>query len=313
MSVSTDIQHYSNCLDSIHKERDELSDQIEKLRDERHDLRREMFKLEWDDHDVTAIRQRVSGIEAEIEPLIEQQDALHDETMELLDAGPKGLFMRPEEGFSGMLSKPLGPLPCRAKKVDPTAESLATVGDYRIKGFLLLLLAVTCLISLVITVPWTGVSPGLFILGICKQLLPWWVGMPVALFLMYQLAKLLTRGMVRPTYKGKALDQAAMFEEQWFRMGAESWSPWRRIYSCLSFGAVHLVNVIYSPASLIVVGCIGGVFMLVYLREYQRSGSRERAVLASTKLHAAYNRFAFLYMGVAVFLMVGLTIAQQVM
>jgi len=49
---------------------------------------------------------------------------------------------------------------------------------------------------------------------------------------------------------------------------------------------------------------VGGVYMAAYLREYRRTGSYERATIAAAKLHAAYNRFALVYMVVAVSLMI---------
>ncbi len=311
MRAST-FERYIQRTEDIRQQREDLHNQIEKLQDSRYNLRKEMFDLEWDNHDVTDIQQRVGTLEAEIQSLEDERDVLFEELMDLHNVGPDGFFERPEDGFGGWLSKPLGPLPSCAKRVTPSTENLETVGNYRIMGFVLFLCAVTCLITLVLTVPWTGISPGLAILAGLEQILPWWLAMPCWLFTMYRLMKLLSRGIEMPWSKGKALDRAAMYEEQWFRMGAESWSARQRIYSCLSFGAVHLANIIYPAASLIVVGCVGGVFMWAYLREYKRSGSYERAVLASTKLHAAYNRFAFLYLGVAICLMVGLTVAQLV-
>ena len=62
---------------------------------------------------------------------------------------------------------------------------------------------------------------------------------------------------------------------------------------------MHVANIIYPIGSLIVVTLVGGVFMACYLRVYRRTGDTQAATLSSAKLHATYNRFAIVYMAVA--------------
>ena len=77
-------------------------------------------------------------------------------------------------------------------------------------------------------------------------------------------------------------------EEQLFRLGAESWSTWRRIGKTLLFGLVHaLVGIPIGFALALSIG--GAHFLLGYLRTWRRTGSRRAALLESTRLHLAYN------------------------
>ena len=78
-------------------------------------------------------------------------------------------------------------------------------------------------------------------------------------------------------------------EEELFRLGAEGWSPWKRVGKTLLFGLVHAV--IGIPIGFALALSIGGAhFLLGYLRGYRRSGgSRREALLESTRLHLAYN------------------------
>ena len=77
-------------------------------------------------------------------------------------------------------------------------------------------------------------------------------------------------------------------EEQLFRLGAESWSTWRRIGKTVLFGLVHaLVGIPIGFALALSIG--GAHFLLGYLRMWRRTGSRRAALLESTRLHLAYN------------------------
>ena len=77
-------------------------------------------------------------------------------------------------------------------------------------------------------------------------------------------------------------------EEQLFRLGAESWSMWRRIGKTLLFGLVHAV--VGIPIGFALALSIGGAhFLLGYLRAWRRTGSRRAALFESTRLHLAYN------------------------
>jgi hypothetical protein len=77
-------------------------------------------------------------------------------------------------------------------------------------------------------------------------------------------------------------------EEVLFRLGAEQWSPWKRIGKTLLFGLVHAV--VGIPIGFALALSIGGAhFLLGYLRAFRRTGSRREALFESTRLHLAYN------------------------
>lgn len=270
------FKRYTDCIQEIRKDQDDVSDQIEELRNKRHNLRQEMLDLDWGSPDAPKFRQQIRDIDDQIEELRDKQDALHDEIMEVISVGPEDLFGRPEHGFGGALCKPLGSLPRGAKLVEPTAENLASVGSYRLAGFAMFMFTLISVTVLMTTFPWMRTSPGSLILDMYQQYIPSPFSLPLAIGAIYGLHKLLVRGTSRPNYEGKFLDKAAMYEEQLFRMGAESWSPWRRVYSCVGFSLIHLVNVIYPVGLLLVIVASGGILMWVYLREYKRSGSSER-------------------------------------
>jgi hypothetical protein len=85
-----------------------------------------------------------------------------------------------------------------------------------------------------------------------------------------------------------ALPLFAHAEERMFRMGAEHWSPGRRVLKTLQFGLVHaLIGIPIGAAVALSVG--GAYFMWVYLRTYRRTGSRVEATLESTAAHTVYN------------------------
>jgi hypothetical protein len=77
-------------------------------------------------------------------------------------------------------------------------------------------------------------------------------------------------------------------EEELFRLGAESWTVWKRIGKTILFGLVHAV--VGIPIGVALALSIGGAhFLLGYLRIYRRTSSRREALLESTRLHLAYN------------------------
>jgi hypothetical protein len=85
-----------------------------------------------------------------------------------------------------------------------------------------------------------------------------------------------------------ALPLLVLREEELFRLGAESWSPWKRIGKTLLFGLVHAV--VGIPIGFALALSIGGAhFLLGYLRMHRRTSDRRAALLESTRLHLAYN------------------------
>jgi hypothetical protein len=82
-------------------------------------------------------------------------------------------------------------------------------------------------------------------------------------------------------------------EERAFRAGAEHWSTARRVRRAVEFGLVHLImGIPIAVALALSIG--GGYFTWAYLRGYRQTGSREAAVLESTRAHTAYNETVLL-------------------
>lgn len=214
-------------------------------------------------------------------------------------------FRRPNGWFASAISRWLGPVPSPSVVVQPTADNLAKVKSYRLAALALVAVAITALLTLVMTMPWMGLSPARLIMMGANSLLGGW-GIVVSYAIITVLFMAFARGTrYQHRYVGKFWDRAAMLEEQWFRMGAENWTTRQRLYSSVAFGFVHVGNIIYPLASLIVVGAVGAVFMAVYLRVFRQTHSTELATLASAKLHATYNRFAVVYILVAIGITIG--------
>lgn len=100
-------------------------------------------------------------------------------------------------------------------------------------------------------------------------------------------------------------NKAAVFEEQAFREGAENWNWNQRLRSCLVFGAIHMVNLIYPIATILPLALGGALFMAVYLRTYKRTHFRRSAVLASAVIHRVYNRIALAAIVISLALLLG--------
>lgn len=218
----------------------------------------------------------------------------------VIRAEQDALYERPDKGISGFFSRWLGPLPAKARKVDLSDDSLASLPNYRLMGLAMVCAAIGLIITLALTVPWLVVSPAIMLYRLFVPTFGIYGGVALTVISTIVLMSFASHGYAIPSYeKGSLLDKAAASEEQWFRMGAESWSFGQRIVSCVSFGFMHIINIIYPITNLMVLSLMGAVLMAVYLKEYRRSNNTERAVLAATKLHAAYNRFAIAYLAVA--------------
>jgi hypothetical protein len=90
-------------------------------------------------------------------------------------------------------------------------------------------------------------------------------------------------------------------EEQVFRAGAEGWSTARRILRGVLFGLVHaLIGIPIGVALALSIG--GWYFTWAYLRAYRRIGSRDAALLESTRAHLAYNAVVVVLVVVAIVL-----------
>ena len=96
-----------------------------------------------------------------------------------------------------------------------------------------------------------------------------------------------------------ALPLFANAEERMFRSGAQRWSPRRRAFKVLQFGAIHaLIGIPIGVALALSVG--GAYFMAVYLHAYALTGSDQEATLESTRAHTAYNALIIVTVAIAV-------------
>lgn len=102
-------------------------------------------------------------------------------------------------------------------------------------------------------------------------------------------------------------NRAALSEEQAFREGAEDWTLWQRIRSCLAFGAIHMVNLIYPLATILPLAVAGGFFMWMYLRAYRKTNFRRAALLEAAVYHRIYNRIALIVVSVYLIAWFGLS------
>jgi len=84
------------------------------------------------------------------------------------------------------------------------------------------------------------------------------------------------------------LPAAARWEEQKFRRGSERRSPLRRLAWALAFGLAHMLLGVPLAAAL-ALSLAGSAFERAYLRGYAGSASRHEALMASTRVHLAYN------------------------
>jgi hypothetical protein len=85
-----------------------------------------------------------------------------------------------------------------------------------------------------------------------------------------------------------ALPMLAESEERVFRLGAEQWSPARRVLRCLQFGLIHLV--VGIPIAVALALSVGGAyFMWRYLDTWNHTFNRVSSLNESTRAHLGYN------------------------
>lgn len=105
-------------------------------------------------------------------------------------------------------------------------------------------------------------------------------------------------------------NKAALWEEQVWRENAHKWNFGQRFVSCITFGAIHMVNLFYPLATILPLAVAGGVFMFIYLRAYNkyraegRVHARRDATLRAALAHRLYNRCALALIVVVIGLMV---------
>jgi hypothetical protein len=211
------------------------------------------------------------------------------------------MYERPQGRIVSKINAGLGALPEGIEYPDPTMLS-AEEGKWSRRLWALITLGLVLAIALTLynVSPVFSASPSSMLADASARLFgDSWLGVGaymivfVALFIV--VIKSTAGHKTAPScYRYKLAERLAVGEELWFRTGCESWSNWRRIFSCFAFGCVHIVNIIYPLSSIVALSVAGGIMMYVYLREYKRSGDAQRATLVATRFHATYNRFALL-------------------
>ena len=104
------------------------------------------------------------------------------------------------------------------------------------------------------------------------------------------------QGVSFSPYMSGFFNRAATSEEQAFREGAENWSTWERLRSCVAFALIHQPSLIYILGMIVPHALMGGAFMAVYLNNFRKHGVRRNAVLAASIFHRLYNRIALIVM-----------------
>ncbi|MCA9338377.1 hypothetical protein KC949_02365 [Candidatus Saccharibacteria bacterium] len=216
-------------------------------------------------------------------------------------------YTRPVGGISGIVESMLGPVPAHDNIVSPQRENFQPIRNYTLRAIVIVGIVLGLVRLVYEVVPWLIQSPLTLTMTGSKYLFgdnmfATFAAVGVLVWLWIKVAPRVTTNFL--DHQGKFLDKAALSEEMCFRYGAETWSPRQRFTSSVAFAFIHVINIIY-PFGLLIVLVVGGVvFMREYMNVYRETGDREVAVLASTKLHATYNRVAVVY----VLIVIGLSL-----
>lgn len=217
-------------------------------------------------------------------------------------------FVRPSRGLYARLLMALMP-------PQPVRHVVMNFGDlkprfrwYHYAAALPLLVVIVALIYLQVAIaPWTSYSvvTGVVAAGNAVGLHPIAALAILAVGIIILSARAKRDSTKDAPYTYGLLNKAAVFEEQAFREGAENWGWGNRLASCLIFGAIHMVNLIYPIATILPLALGGALFMWAYLRKLKRTGFRRAAVLEAALWHRVYNRLALGLMAVWLVLALG--------
>lgn len=211
-----------------------------------------------------------------------------DSTMRSFSLESRAIPARPRKGWMGLMCRGLGDLPDVKR---PTLEEFPDARRYRLLPYLTLLIPFTCAYVALVVLPQALMSP----ITATGRAVGGEEGQAIAGTLVIYLILAVVVGFflwVGPRRFRRALFDAALQEELWFRFSSERWSTGRRVRSCAQFGVAHLANLFVAIITLGGLALVGGVFMWVYLREYRETGDARRATVASARFHAAYNEGA---------------------
>ncbi len=86
------------------------------------------------------------------------------------------------------------------------------------------------------------------------------------------------------------LPRLAMNEEVMYRWGSESWDTHGRFSGNLAFALLHIIAPPVRPLAVILPDFLGGNQLTkTYLKEFERTGSREKSVKRSATVHTTHN------------------------
>lgn len=282
---------------------DEIETQIKTLQKEYDDTFQQLIKLPYNDSRYDTMSASLEEIRNEEYRLQDLRHELQDDYWDRRAYEREHLFVRPNSNrFYKLINKGIGKQPETHLQIQDADEKMDKISINKWLPISMIASVLLMVFSIISFLPVLALNPIL----LATLLLP--DGMQESVV---SLSKLAVVFLVIGFYllmKGKKkagifLDTAALHEEQWFRQGSEHWPHWKRVTSCLSFGAAHLPMLIYPFAVNIAQVLLGGVFQWIYLREYKLTGDAEHATLFAAKLHATYNRYVFNMMSVVLLLL----------
>lgn len=229
------------------------------------------------------IEAEMTSLEEKIADLRDRQSAMLDAASAALATSSTASYSRPSGRFLALLNRPLG-RPAEIEVIRYSREEFRKAPAHPV----LVVLAVTAMIGLVVTIvsalPAAATSPTSLALGSeLNAMVIFGLMTVLVIFVFVQISRFGLRTVTDWFFR------AALLEEQWFRSGAETWSWPQRLYSCVAFGAIHLLNLIYAIANLVGVTMVGAILLAVYLRRIRAGGDQRAATIEAAKVHAHYN------------------------
>lgn len=230
------------------------------------------------------LEEEMASVEGRIAELRDRQSALLEAASAALAAPRVVPYRRPSGGrFLTMLNRPLGP-PAEIETIRYSREEFREIPSHPVLVGLAVAVMIGSVVALLTAFPVAAVSPTSLVLGSELNGIVVFVLMTaLVVFGVVQICRFGLRTVIDWFFR------AALLEEQWFRSGAENWSWPRRLYSCVAFGAVHLLNLIYAIANLVGVTVVGAILLAVYLQRVRGGGDPRAATIEAAKVHAHYN------------------------
>lgn len=235
------------------------------------------------------------------------------------DASHYNLYQRPTDGLvNGLASRMLGPLPDRmpvieafqaeqiTKSLPPIRQlpalltAIAAVGGALIVETLLPLLLVNPMLAAYRAL--TGNDEPTAAVSQASAVIETIAAGAVLVLSLVIIVLLLGRSAIFEINH----NPTAVKREQQFHGGAENWTVWQRIASCIAYGSCTSAFMVSPGPVLVALGAVGTAGMMVYLREYRRSHNTVRATLTSAK----FTDSCFIYGAAAVALVASFRIGS---